>query len=82
MTAINVRDYSWVNPRYLGIPSKHVEKDGGIEVVHESHVKKKKVEAFWSCVERSFGGYYDPLSLRNGKSSATNCSEDKIMCVN
>lgn len=28
MVATNVGDYSWVDPRYLGIPSKFIERDG------------------------------------------------------
>lgn len=32
MVTINAKDYSWVDPQYLGISLKHIQKDEGIEV--------------------------------------------------
>lgn len=59
VVAYNLGDYSWVDPLYLGIPSKHIEKEWEIDVLFEvgsSSYKistvptnKKECHAFEGC---------------------------------
>lgn len=35
MATTNTKDYSWMDPHYLGLPSKHTKMDEGVKVLFE-----------------------------------------------
>lgn len=63
LMTMTIEDYSWVDPRYLGTPFKHTQKDGGINTPFV-------VVSFWMVVStilidkrvsHKFEGYFIPL---------------------